>query len=359
MGRKHTWPPKITRHPCGQARIYLFGRYVYLGVYGSEEAAKRYAEIIKHPPQMTKRNAGDSVATLALRYLRHAEGYYVDEDGRQTSQVEYVRRSMRLLGQCCGNEYSREFSPNSLKKVRAEMVRLGWSRGNVNQHVKVIRSAFRWAVSEEMIPVTVYQAIMTVPHLRAGRSEARETDAVQPVAMADIEAAIAALSPHLAAAVRLQLCCACRPGELLAMRAEQIDRSHAVWRWEAIRHKTRWRGKKRLVFFGPRAQAIIATLPSKGHLIQPRMATKTNGRTKVGERYSVRTYYRAVHRACLRAGVPPWSPHQLRHTAATLLAEEFGIETARIILGHSSLSATLIYAAPSLKKAEDAMTLKG
>ena len=39
-----------------------------------------------------------------------------------------------------------------------------------------------------------------------------------------------------------------------------------------------------------------------------------------------------------------WHPHQLRHNAGTELRREFGIEAARLILGHSSAAITEIYA---------------
>jgi integrase len=39
-----------------------------------------------------------------------------------------------------------------------------------------------------------------------------------------------------------------------------------------------------------------------------------------------------------------WHPHQLRHNAATELRREFGLEAARIILGHNSTAVTEIYA---------------
>lgn len=44
--------------------------------------------------------------------------------------------------------------------------------------------------------------------------------------------------------------------------------------------------------------------------------------------------------ACQRAGVPPLTPHGLRHTAASLLAEHAPIGVVRDVLGHSSLTIT-------------------
>ncbi|MBS3735540.1 MAG: tyrosine-type recombinase/integrase, partial [Phycisphaerae bacterium] len=54
-----------------------------------------------------------------------------------------------------------------------------------------------------------------------------------------------------------------------------------------------------------------------------------------------------------------WRPHQLRHNAATELRKEFGLETARIILGHRSPAVTTIYAEQDHHKAVEAMEKVG
>jgi site-specific recombinase XerD len=46
-----------------------------------------------------------------------------------------------------------------------------------------------------------------------------------------------------------------------------------------------------------------------------------------------------------------WHPHQLRHTAATAIRREHGVELARIILGHSTAFTTEIYAEVDKAKA--------
>jgi integrase len=70
-----------------------------------------------------------------------------------------------------------------------------------------------------------------------------------------------------------------------------------------------------------------------------------------GARYTTRSYYRAVVRGCQKAGVPEWHPHQLRHNAGTWLRKEFGLDVARIILGHSTPVVTEIYAEADAEKA--------
>jgi len=54
-----------------------------------------------------------------------------------------------------------------------------------------------------------------------------------------------------------------------------------------------------------------------------------------------------------------WHPHQLRHNAATELRRQFGIETARIILGHRSAAITEVYAELDQGKALEAMKRVG
>ena len=52
------------------------------------------------------------------------------------------------------------------------------------------------------------------------------------------------------------------------------------------------------------------------------------------------TFRDHMRAACKAAGVPPLTPHGLRHTAASLLAEHAPIAVARDMLGHSSLAIT-------------------
>lgn len=50
-----------------------------------------------------------------------------------------------------------------------------------------------------------------------------------------------------------------------------------------------------------------------------------------------------------------WHPHQLRHTAATELRKNFGLEAAQVILGHQTLSVTQIYAEKNIEAAMNIM----
>lgn len=52
----------------------------------------------------------------------------------------------------------------------------------------------------------------------------------------------------------------------------------------------------------------------------------------------------AIRTGCQKANIPHWHPHQLRHNAATWLRKEFGLDIARVILGHHSSDVTEISA---------------
>jgi integrase len=54
---------------------------------------------------------------------------------------------------------------------------------------------------------------------------------------------------------------------------------------------------------------------------------------------------------CRRAGIPVWSPRQLRHTRATLIRQAYGLEAAKAVFGHSDTKITEIYAARDLELA--------
>ena len=76
---------------------------------------------------------------------------------------------------------------------------------------------------------------------------------------------------------------------------------------------------------------------------------RSDHRERVGGRSRVRD----------KAGVPHWHPHQLRHNAATNLRREFGIELARIILGHATAFTTEIYAEADRQQAMEVVAKIG
>ena len=106
------------------------------------------------------------------------------------------------------------------------------------------------------------------------------------------------------------------------------------------------------MFVGPRAQAELAPwlLKAGGGPVFP---------SRGGRAWSKWGYAGAVRRACRRAGVEACTPLQLRHAAGTRFREWFGLEMARVLLGHDKTSTTEIYAEKPRQRAADAMRRVG
>jgi integrase len=64
-------------------------------------------------------------------------------------------------------------------------------------------------------------------------------------------------------------------------------------------------------------------------------------------------YCRAVTRACEKAGIDRWIPHQLRHTAADTVRQQFGLEHCQSVLGHSKADMSEHYAKAGSAKAHE------
>jgi integrase len=285
-----------------------------------------------------------TVAELGAQFLNWATQYY-RKGGEATSELGNVKRALRALRECYVDLPARDFSPLKLQAVRQHLIDDGLARSNVNRYTKHIVRIFSWATEREMIPSSVVHGLREVRPLQRGRSAAHETEPVGPVDDATVEATLPFLAEPFHTMVRLQLLLACRPGELVTMRLRDIDRSQATWVYRPVSHKTMHRGKSRIVPIGPRARLLLApflTADPDQHLF----------RSRRGKRISPAFYRAAVYRACKKAGMEnPWSPNQLRHSAATRIREQASLDAAQVILGHSSVQTTQIYAEKNLTAA--------
>jgi integrase len=211
-----------------------------------------------------------------------------------------------------------------------------------------------------------------VKGLKKGRSTAKEPRAVKPVADDAVDAVLLLVSPPIRAMIEFQRLTGARSGEVCVMRPCDIDRSGDVWVYRPMRHKNEHRenAQAREIFIGPKAKGVLEPLlkretttfvfsprearaerfkklrETRKTKVQPSQVNrkKTHPKKKLGERYNVKSYYHAVRKACRKANIAPWHPHQLRHSAATAFRHEFGVETTLILLGHSTAFTTEIYA---------------
>jgi integrase len=362
-------------------------RDVLLGQYGSPESQAEYARVLAEWESNGRRlpraaGAALPVAELILRYWRWAEGYYQDDEGNPGQELDNLRVALRPLRKLYGHTPAKDFGPLALRAVQEELVGRGLSRNVVNARVNRVKRCFKWAASCELIPAGVYAALRTVPGIRQGRGAARETQPVKPVPVVHVEAALPFLPDPVVALVRLQLLTGCRAGEAMVMRGMDLNTSGEVWVYRPGSHKNQHRGLERVIYLGPQAQAVVhpfLTTDLQAYLFSPRRyveamharrsARRLSRRTpselrrqrkekplcKPAERYDRRSYRQAIVRACAKANVQAWSPLQLRHTAGTLIRAKYGVEAAKVVLGHTRIETSQIYAERDLRRAERIM----
>lgn len=149
--------PAYRRHKqSGQAVVTLNGRDHLLGRYRSPESREAYQRVtgqwLAAGRQTPREQAPLTVVELLAAFWRHAQTYYRKPDGTPTSEAENYRQAMVPLRETYGRTPAAEFGPLALKTVRDNMVARGWVRTNVNKQVSRIKSIFRWAAENELIP---------------------------------------------------------------------------------------------------------------------------------------------------------------------------------------------------------------
>lgn len=380
--------PKYRKHRAsGQAVVTIAGRDHYLGPYGTKASRIEYDRIITEwlvngrQPVVTDQ-ADLTITELLSRFWKYAKTYYRKPDGSPSSELHNLKLAYRPLRRLYGPTPAADFAPLALQAVRKAMIEEGTVRTSINKHVGRIKLLFKWGAANQLVPPSVFHGLATISGLRAGRSEARESEPVKPVPEAFVEAVLPYLTPPVRAMVELQLLTAARPGEVIAMRGCDLDTSGRIWLYRPEQHKTAYRGHERTIYLGPQAQRIVKPFlttnleaplfrpkDGKAHYLaqkhaarrtplscgnRPGSKSKRNRKRAPGERYTLQSYNRAIKKAIAKvnreherieqAPIPDWHVHQLRHNAATRLRKEFGIDAARVILGHRSPAITEVYA---------------
>ncbi len=264
--RQHTSPtvPKYRRQAKARgtdlAFIQVRGRRIYLGPYNSPQSHEAYrrhvARLLQEGPTAPAHltETTPTVAVLIDAYSRHAARYYVKPDGTPTSMQARVKIALRQLFRLYGSTPAADFGPNDLRLIRGTWIEKGLSRKTVKDYTHEIKRLFKWSVSHELAPPSVYHALQTVDGLRRGRSGAKETGRVLPVPEPDIAAIEPFVSPQVWAMVQIQRLTGARSGELCRLRPIDIDTSGDVWVACLDDHKTAHHGHAREILIGPRGQ---------------------------------------------------------------------------------------------------------
>jgi len=394
--------PKYRRHKAsGQAVVTLNGKDLYLGARGTKASKAEYDRLLTIWLANDRRlpaasNTDLTIVELLAAFRKHAARHY-RQNGEPTKTLGNINDAIRPLRGLFGRELVREFGPLKLKTLQGVLAQgysdrkgrqfAGVARRTVNKRIGIIKQVFRWAVSEELAPPSLAHSLDSVAGLQRGRTEARETQPVRPVDDVTVDATLPHLPAVVADMVRFQRLTGCRPAEVCSLRPCDVDTSSDAWSYRPASHKTEHHGRERVIFIGPQAQDILrpyllrektancfSPADSERKLNQDRRAAhktpmtpsqaartaKRRGKRPAGAAYTTGSYPRAMHRPCDTAFQAPddlsaaeltawqqshrWVPNQLRHAAATEIRKQIGLQAAQVVLGHSKVDVTQMYA---------------
>ncbi len=397
MSKQSKIPSYKLHKASGQARVIINGKHIYLGKFGSPESRRKYAKLLDQfyereadrglsPPNQASRCSSRelTIDELIASYLDFAEVYY-SKDGKPTTEYSSMLESLKYMRPEFGATFASQFGPKRLKLVREDMINSQLARTVINNRINRIKRCFKWGVSEELLPSSVYQALRTVTGLRYGRSNAKESEPVKPVPFSHVAKIVEICSPQIAAMIQLQCLTGMRPGEAVIMRPCDVDRTNSIWIYEPFQHKTKYRGHARQIPLGPTARKVIQPfvcqkedkfmfspkeaeewrsnqrrLNRNSPITPSQLKRKRKTRPKKAKRdhYDTASYRRAIKYAIQKYNrqnpeltIPHWHPHQLRHSFATEVRRLFGAEAVQVSLGHKSTDLVDLYAEKNLAAA--------
>jgi len=407
MARPKSKAPSLRYHLSGQSVVTIDGRDFYLGRHNSPESLARYAVLIgiyqagglTLPEGFDLSALDDRVAVLTslspvaasthqeaepIRVRHVTAAYRLVAATKYASNAQELARIDKLTAELdteAGDLLTTEYGPMKLQQQRQRWIDAGLSRLYCNRLTNLVIRMFRHAVSQELTAVAVVERLRSVEPLRAGQTTAVELEPVRPVAIGDVRATAAYLSPVLRAMIRVHLGTGMRPSEVCRMRPCDIDRTGNDWIYRPAKHKSAHRGAVKAVPIVGDARAAIEDYfnrPADAFLFSPaesmswfraqqRAARKSKVQPSQADRskakperqpggcFTPTSYRQAIQRAAKRAGVASWHPYQIRHLVASAIRDALGVEAAQAALGHAHLSMTQHYAKLSLDKAVQAV----
>ena len=269
---------------------------------------------------------------LVSLYLEWADSYYRKPDGRQTREAQNMEHALRHLIAVVADQSLDHLETSDVENVREHMIDQGICRSSVNVRMAKCRRFIKWCICEDLASKESLLPWLAVQSLKYGRSRAPERDRIRSVPPDVVQKTIEKLPSIIAKMVAVQYITGMRSGELCYMQWYQIDRSIDPWIYSPNDHKTAHHGHDRHIPLDNYVQSLIGIDYDNYVFLNSRMKP-----------YTPTLYRYHIKQAAIKASVPHWFPHQLRHSAATRWAHISSTDDARNLLVHASIATTLMY----------------
>jgi integrase len=308
---------------------------------------------------------------------------YVDQTGRYqkegapTSQRAMFDLVSRQLGDFAGQIPLSKMSEAVLVSWRDELERNPkLTRRGINRKLQAAQQVFKWGRTRGLVSKHVWADMALLEPLKRGEVGSRpERGRPRRAVSAEEACAVAACcSPQISALLRIQACTGMRPGELLRLRWADIVKNpghgepDGWWLYYVDGGgKTAHHDHFARYMLPPGTHEILADYPasplswifspaaamadrrahrpsSRVSKVTPSQAARDRAaKRNYAERWGVNEYRRHVERACKIAGIPRFTPHEVRHGIATWMVENYGIHAAAVALNHRNISTTQAY----------------
>ena len=197
------------------------------------------------------------IGDLTLLYQEHAKGYYTCH-GQPTGEAVTIDCALRPLNRRFSRMPVDKFGPSKLEQVQEDMIKLGRSQVLHQQELQHHPPVHPVGCQERAGAGWHPRRIETVDGLKKSRTCARETKPVGPAPDNQVDATLPHVSDQIADAVRVIKSSGMRPGETVAMRPAEIDRTDpTLWVYRPSRHKLSYRGSNRTVYLGPACISVL------------------------------------------------------------------------------------------------------
>jgi integrase len=319
------------------------------------------------------RRQKDAVAKLKEAQAAAMEGRYVDP--KKITIAQWLNRWMETykknsIRQTTFDNYSiiirehivptigdiplQKLRPDQLQQLYNEKIKEGLRRTVTLIH-SIMHAALRKAYAIHLLATDITEAI-TPPAVEVQKRGALPEDAVKQFMEA-------AEKDRLYLAILLELTTGLRRGEVLGLRWEDVDldnnlihvqrtlvtvsNENGPTKTKLVYHPPKTKAGRRLIPLHPRVVDLLRKLQAEQAKAKEILSSEyqDNGLvfcTTKGTPISPRNYNRTFQRLRKKAGLEGVSPHVLRHTFATRLAEiNIHPKVAQELLGHSKVATTL------------------